>query len=1021
MDPNVVRTPEELQKLEFNYFEAYKIPLTETDVAKIQSKINMLARTKANTSNPIDIRIGKDLKTDALNVMSDPALRAKEAANYKKLIYDKIRQEVMMFCTSGQIFKSELVQIADKHKINVTELEQEIKPLLGKVKYIDDTQKLFDFGTYENAEKYLKGYLNGQFADMFQLLGLPVDCTAAAAKATLAQKKQDDSAIMMKKSGEGIALKNLYGEAEKVFSSDPAKLKAYAKYVKIREHVYVPLKARKDNGLTTIEEGEYLNLLQMTAKSLGESLDDAKLDLTAILTFCKIKPRLSSTVSIEACPYPDCGKLYPAGTDVKSCPHCGRSFEVACWNCKGSMHMSKSTQACPHCGVSEKAQKLFNTQLSALDLLMRNPKCTLGEMKNGLNALIAVVPSYGRVASSETAKKIGFYTAEISKKETAEQGNLKIFMDGVAEIDKHIALKQFRKADMLLSDLKKKVPGFNTAVVDKYAKDIAAAIATSDTLTANAKKYVAAGNESLAIDSAMKALEACVDNTEAQQIMRKVPPAQPTSVTCRIKNDKSAYLEWNVPAGQKFVGYSVIRKVGAKPTSVTDGTVIAKDISLNFFEDTAITAATPYYYGVFGERYGVQSALGVTPSSVSVFPDITDCNQEMVEGKIKLKWSCPASATVKVRKAKGTTAPTADTGTELKTDANNGLTDGDCDTKGCSYFVYCEYDVAGVKKQSKGVQLYYKPYYIPKEATKLEFSRTDNGEYFLKGEQIDGDTKLYLFTKKPAFGSGKVEPMHRFASAGGTSVGMSASGNGYSFTVPSGKTGWLYVVNMNDQLFVASQPYFVTGEKGISNVKYMEKEGTVTINCDISPSVYQIVAKVSTVGFVNSTKDAGTSYTFTPEQIQRNGGMVLKVLADSMSYITLFALVGTNKENAECSAVPLDDVIDYRKKQVVKYSMEYEANPAKSFTITLKFEAETEVSLPKFMIVKGAPRPMNKSAGELVAHVDGVQLKKGLFSHGKFCGKAVVKAAPMAKFFKLSMFIAEDGVKNIQMKEVTSL
>ncbi len=1017
-----VRTPDELGKIEFNYYEAYQIPLEETDTEAIKKKINMLCAKKANSSNPIDIRIGKDLKNEALAIMSDPGQRAKEAAAYKRLKMEGIRQFVVSLCSRGVINKSELQQIATKNKVAFDELEKEIKPLLSKVKYIDDTQNLFDFSTYENSEKYLKGYLNGKFTNLFELLDLTLNCSVNEAKNKLDADKKANASQTQKKTPDGVGLKNLYGEAGKIFSGDAAKHKAYVKYVRIKDTVYAPLKARKDNGLTNITQDEYLDFLQLLTKGLNEQIPEAEQDLAAILKYCGIKLTGAANFTLELCPYPDCGKPYVAAGDIKACPHCGRSFEVACWNCKGSMHMGKGAQACPHCGVTEKAQKEFNTKLGALDLIMRNPKCTVAELKNGLSALIAVVPSYARVATSETAKKVKFYNEEIAKKETAEQGNLKVFMESIAEIDKHIALKKFRKAEMLLSDLRKKIPGYNTPVVEKYAKDIAAAIGVSDTFMANAKRFVASNNESQAIENAVKALEACADNTEAQQILRKVPPAKPLSLACSVKNDKSAYLEWTVAPGQKFVTYSIVRKIGTKPTSATDGTVIAQEITLNFFEDTAITAATPYYYGVFAERYGVQSPLIAAATSVSAFPDVTDCNQEMVEGKIKIKWSCPAGATVRVRKQKGTVAPGADSGAEIKTEANNGFIDGDCDSTGCSYFVYCEYDVAGAKKRSKGIQLYYKPYYIPKAINNLTLYHTDSGEWALKGENFNDNTKLYLFAQKPVFGVKKVEPMHRFTSAaGGVSIGVVKSGEDFVFTVPDGKSGWLYAVNMNDQLFVAAEPIFVTGEKGISNVKYTEKNGTVTITCDLSANVYQVLVKISNVKFATSTEDNGANYTFATEQIKRNGGISIKIPADSVSYITLFAFVGNNKSHAECAPVPLDDAIDYRKKQVVKYCLEYEPNPAKAFSVTIKFEADVEVELPDFLIVKGSPRPMNKNVGELAAEVKGVELKKGLFTHGKYCAKAVVKATPMAKFYKLAMFVAEDGNKNVQMKEVTKL
>lgn len=150
------RTPSELSKLDYNYFWAYKIPVEETNADVIIKKINTLCNTKANSSKPIELRLFKDLKKDALDVMGDSTKRAAEAASYKRLKLEPVRQFVVSLCNRGVIYKSELQQVAAKNKVDIADLEKEIKPLLGKVKYIDDMQNLFDFDTYENASQLLR-------------------------------------------------------------------------------------------------------------------------------------------------------------------------------------------------------------------------------------------------------------------------------------------------------------------------------------------------------------------------------------------------------------------------------------------------------------------------------------------------------------------------------------------------------------------------------------------------------------------------------------------------------------------------------------------------------------------------------------------------------------------------------------------------------------------------------------------------------------------------------------------------
>ncbi len=1025
---DITRSAAELDKLEFNYYEAYQIPVEETDAEVIKKKINNLCTIKANSSNPIDVRIGKELKQDTLEVMGNPALRATELANYKRLHLERIRQFIVSLCARGVVNKSELQQIAQKNKLDFAELEKELKPLLSGVKYIDDTQKIFDFSTYENLEKFLKLYKDGAYSNLFEMMGVPMTCSATEGKTKLGELKTREGAEAQKKTPAGIALKSIFGEAGRIFNGDDEKLKGYKKFIQIKESVYNPIKARKDNGLTTVTQDEYLEFIQLIARDTKGSMQAAEQDLAAILKFNAIKLLGDGDLggkTIEICPYPDCGKPYLATKGMKACPHCGRSFEIVCWNCKGSMPMTKNAAACPHCGVTEKAQQPFLNEVKAVDLVLRNPKSSLPELKSALAKLVAVVPSYGRVATSETAKKVAFYNAEIAKKEKVEQESVKIFRDGIAEIDKQIALKMFRKAEALLIDLKKAVPGFNDGEINNYQTKISAEMAKSDNLASLAKRYLSSGDEAMAMENAGKALEICADNTEAQQILRKSPPKAPLSVACKVKDEKIVNVEWNIPAGQKMVTYTVVRKAGGKPTSITDGTIIAKELTLNFYEDSSLAPATPYYYGVFAERYGVQSTLALNAESVKVFPDITDCKQDMTEGVIKVNWTCPTGVSqVVVKKNKGAAMPSATTGSTVQVQNNTGFTDTDCDSTGCSYLIYCEYKCEGGIKASKGVQVFFKPYSIPKAVTGAKISRIEKGEFAISGANLARSTKLYLFDSKPDLRLNKAEKIQllKDVSASATVLDVDVDQHGgFYFRVPLGRTGYIYPINVNEQLYVAGEPTLITTSQGVSNITYSEYAGNITINFNIEPTVMQVTAKVNNQKFVKSLTDEGMEYTFSADTITRKGGMVFKLQEDAISYITLFAYVGDKKENAVCIPIDLPDTVDFRKKQMVKYSLSFEANPSKSFVVNVKFEAEMAITLPTFVLVKGNPRPMNKNAGEKLVEIPPIELKKGLFTHGKFVGKASVKVPPMARFAKLAMFIAEDGIKNVQMKEVNNI
>ena len=540
--------------------------------------------------------------------------------------------------------------------------------------------------------------------------------------------------------------------------------------------------------------------------------------------------------------------------------------------------MTKGSSACPHCGVTDKAQTEFNKACGDVDLLLKNPKSTIDQLKNALAKLTAVVPSFNRVASSETAKKVGFYTEQINVKEKANQASLKLFMDGVSEIDKQIASKKFKQAEILLNDLRRKVPGFNDVELNKYAEKIAGEIAKADAFTKTAKSYMASNNMSLAMENAAKALEICSDNADAQQILKKSPPKAPTSITLKTKEEKSVLIEWTIPQDQKLCTYTVVRKVGVKPSSLSDGQIIKKDLTLNFFEDTSIVPATPYFYGVFAERYGVQSGMTTSLDGVKIFPDVLEPKQDMAEGKIKIDWVCPSGVTeVIVKKNKGTTLTTLENGQTISS-AKTGFIDTDCDESGCSYFVTCVYDMQGQKKYSKGVNLFYKPFYIPKSVVGLKISRIEKGEYAIFGENLTRNTKLYFVKDKIDVKLNKAEKIEYLAplSSKASVLAIEVDQNGsLFFRVPIGNSGYIYAVNQNEQLFTANEPFLVTTATGINNVKYTERSGELNITFNVESPLTQLKVKVSRVAFAKNLDDDGDVYTFAGEQVNRTKAVFL--------------------------------------------------------------------------------------------------------------------------------------------------
>ena len=88
--------------------------------------------------------------------------------------------------------------------------------------------------------------------------------------------------------------------------------------------------------------------------------------------------------------------------------------------------------------------------------------------------------------------------------------------------------------------------------------------------------------------------------------------------------------------------------------------------------------------------------------------------------------------------------------------------------------------------------------------------------------------------------------------------------------------------------------------------------------------------------------------------------------------------------------------------------------------MTVKFAADEPVTTPALIIMKGFPRPLNKSMGTLVERIGEIPLKKGLFS-SKYTAKITIDIPPDRKNTKYIIFLADENVKHAKIKEVASL
>lgn len=1036
-----VRTKEELLRPEYNYYLAFGINPNEQDTSKIKNTI-LQKKNDWMSKGAIEGRY-IELFSDIKQVMfQDARSRALELANAKKIKLGEAEHLITSMAGSRKRFyKSELMQAVrgkggegNYQWFTLEELEHAVQYLTEHnrdIRYIDDTKTILDFSTYKKIEENLV-VVNKK--TLYAVIGGESDNSVEAL--TKCGIDTSSSNNQKKKSPEKTAVGRLCSFAGIVFKTEESKQK-YDMYLETKEEVWDGLKRHEQHGMKEMELTEYLWYAEKLKTVLGMELDEAEQLLATGLkhfhiacpSIGEIKDENGNLSQFEYCPYPECGKLYKVYKDkeIKSCPHCGQPLELLCWNCGGTIPYTskKKDKICFVCGSAYSSKALFDRRLKDLQSIVGLPSCDAAQLRSALHELKNTVPNYQKNKTGKVYTDIEKYEKLVDTKIKEEETTGANYKRDVEKIQKQIALKNYQQASSWASDLRKNYGAYNVDFTSRLIDDIKKKLDLAKVQVQQAKTYMAQNNENQVIACAAKALELCADDSEARQILQKYPPQVPANFRVTVTGSNAIRLEWSKSGNQASVTYTILKKVGSKPTGITDGDVIGSNLTIDFYEDTNIVSATPYYYAVYAVRSGITSAIATSSSASQLFFDVSDIRQEVVPDNISVKWSVPCNAkSVEVWKKEGLTAPSkAGDGTRVAVKTLDGFTDSIHGSE-CGYLILCQYEVNGVKQYSRGVRRVFKKYEQLQQIEEVTIVPQQTGEFLLTCKPPQSGKLSVVYSKgRLLCNVDTVLQMVDFnqlcKNAAIADISCDATQN-MKFTLPQNQILWAYPMLSNEQLFILSPPILVSTINGIKNVSFTEANGTVFIQGILDAGIKNVVAKVGEQRFPLGIHDEGDTFSVSKERFMSENGMAVKLKEDTLSYISVFTEIEQNGKMAYTKAVPInDEPIQTLRKRIVQYAIEYTISANKSFPVTLKFSADEEVELPRLCLVKGFPCPMDKSSGELVEKIEPITLKKSLFSK-KYTAKQTITAYPDSPKMRFAVFI-DDAQRDVRLKQVKSI
>ncbi len=1028
-----IRTAEELKKSDFNYFIAFKIELNETDKTKIETKI------KTVTSDPKGGVLSRrllELKTDAMETMCNDSIydpvtdkykqaaggRKKEAENAKAFKLKEAVGIIEILCqTRKTLLKSEIIDICNtSNKPVVYFTEQEFFGRLTYldglgVKIIDNIDTQIPFSDYQQAEKQLKAIDKKDLYDFLEVVATASVSEITSASDTLYKNSSKTNDLKKKQS-----ISTLCGTVKKLLLSKPQSRKNYDNYLALKDDVWSDFEKRKGFGIKEMSMDEYKDYSQKIIDLLKVNITEAEKVLAIGCKYFQLTiVGKTDDNNLEYCPYEDCGKLYIKG--AKSCPHCGKPLEIICWNCKQKTPFTKEDKGCPTCGATHHAHDIFLKKCAALDGLTNKHEVEISELQSAFLEIKNVVPNYTVRSDSSVFVKVLEYEKIIQAKIKQEETTGAKYKEEISRIKEFIGQKKYQAAYNIAKSLQVKYGNYHILNTKIVVSEITSVVDSARDNLNFAKQFMAQGNEKMAISYAVKAVDICDDYTEARQILQKYPPKPVTNLRA-ILEGSVIRLEWDDNRQQDFITYTIIKKVGVAPTNAEDGALVDKGLSIKFFEDANVVSATPYYYAVYAERYGVKSSICSTLSAVTVYSDVEDIQQDLITDGIKVVWNAPQNVKfIEVWKNVGAIAPlNPGDGTRVDCD-NKGFLDAKCEGEN-AYLITCTYQSKNGPIKSKGVKIVFKPYEKtdPLENVSIESVGVNKYVFDCDGGYA-GKIALYYADSKLPVQTNAVLKYIDFNSIckGMIKINTATNAEGkISFSLLQDRIYQVYPIVATEQLFVISPPHLINTMHGM-NCSHSVSNGTVTITGTVHQKASSILVKVSNTDYADKVTDSGENFTFKKDDFIKKGKLEIKLKSNTINYITLFVEFVEYGVKSYSQPVKLDSPIDYREAVTVLYSLVYSVSAEKSFKVTIAFESGKEVEIPALLLMKGHPRPMNKNSGELCERLEPLKLKKGLFSK-TYTGKHVISVSPTALTTKFAVFTNSDN-SFVQLKEVRKI
>ena len=842
----------------------------------------------------------------------------------------------------------------------------------------------------QNADTYIgiKGWLDAFHAkDLYDFLyqgtsiknaqNLPCD----ALRQRASEKKKTE---FIKADGLGATGSKLCGQCDATFKDDSTKA-IYDKYLEYAR--------RKDILDEAKSIGEYnggeLNSEQVAdfIGRLTEIYKDRNLAEKVLTAFCKVEKiaipvtdaGASTAVKIKVC---RCGCSNDVSNGRTKCSACGLELQMKCPKC-GELN-DNIVNVC-QCGFKfdnlDRTISLCELASFAID------KIEFDVAKAHLDDAERYWPGSERVA--EVRKRLSDMEARV----------------GAIAKEMHVAYDagNYYEAQKQYANVKKFFPEYKDEEIESSIKSAIAEAERHKKLAESAK------DEITTVEECSKAFEACKDYPGIKEIISKYPPTPPTELqVVADANTKVNVLSWKASSTGGSIYYNVIRKEGAVPISIQDGTLIGR-ISMCTVTDNAIVPGKEYFYAIFAERAGIFSNALSTKAAVCNFFEISGLAVAAGDSSLQFSWDpLESNATIMIERegaGKKNTIECKNPTSYLDKDLVND--------QEYLYHFYLTYAVGIKKHNTKGISISGTPTRPPLPIEKLVVKPADNGEFQIEWENPENsDIRFFYSTKKPDYIMGDILPLGTIQSE------MSE----LMVRKTSDRTGTFK--HEGEELIYIAAIVVKSGSAVIGTIARASKGGAVKIQ-GVNLVNGKIMIRVDSVpkdcsGFIvlyrndqfpEDLEDRSSTRKHIPlKQYQFDSGLLIDSCEPQNYYFSVFAEF---RRDGEVDYSPgTDYLFTNAPKQIITYAVSVNKKLIGGSTLTITFEGENrKFMLPAIDIMSAVGgQPMFKEKANLFYQVPEQQADGSVTVH-------IPLEKGMAKETYIKAFLNDESLKdNYQLK-----